>query len=158
MVSILFVGGTKTRGALEKSHFITSYNVLHQGVGSRPPTFLSTILEDLVVHAGRQKSAENFPHVSIVVLDALNSSIVHTALSISECRRTLLLKKKSTRAVSSVSIESGIDVLSKDYRVCCLYLAFSLLWPKKRLLLCFFIKRFILCVCAHTHECDMAST
>lgn len=131
MVSILFVGGIKTLGALEKSHFITSYNVFHQGVGSRPPTFYSTILEDLVVHAGRQKSAENFPHVSIVVLDALNSSIVHTALSISECRRTLLLKKKNTRAVSSVSAASGSDVLSKDYKVCCLYLAFSFLWPKK---------------------------
>lgn len=111
------------RGALEKSHFITSYNVSHQGVGNRPPTFPSKILEDSVVHAGRQKSAENFLHVSIVVLDALNSNVVHTTLNISDCL--------GTRAVSSVSTASGIGVLSKDYKVCCSYLAFSLLWPKK---------------------------
>lgn len=65
MVSILFVGGIKTQGALEKSHLVTSYNVSHQGVGNRPPMFPSSILEDSAVHAGRQKSAENFPHVSI---------------------------------------------------------------------------------------------
>lgn len=132
--------------------------MFHQRAGNRPPTFFSTILEDSGLHAGRQKSAESFPHVSIVVLDALNSNIAHTTLSISECLGTLLMKKKSKGQSLVYQLRLELMCFLKTTK-CAAYTWHSHSFGLKKASFIFLYKKvYLVCVCVHTHACDRAST